>query len=212
MVPNGGNVMGRKLLAGILGGFAFFAWSFVAHMLLPLGEAGVKEMPNDQAVMASMKANLPERGLYLFPGSGLSANASRSERNAAMEQQFQKIATGPSGLLMYHPAREVSFPRMLATELLTNIVQVLLAVLLLAQTSLWSFAARWWFITLAGILAAIITNVSYLNWYGFPTRYMLGYTFTILFGFFFPGLVAAAIVNPGAGMPPPQGANPQPKP
>ncbi len=199
--------MGRKLLAGILGGFAFFAWSFVAHMLLPLGEAGVKEMPNDQAVMASMKANLPGRGLYLFPGSGLPANASRSERNAAIEQQFQKIATGPSGLLMYHPAREVSFPRSLATELLTNIIQMLLAVYLLAQTSLWTFAGRWWFLTVAGILAAISTNVSYWNWYGFPTRYTLGYTSTILMGFAFAGLVAAAIVKPGAGMPAAKGAS-----
>src|SRR5260370_9790750 len=102
MVPNGGNVMGRKLLAGILGGFAFFAWSFVAHMLLPLGEAGVKEMPNDQAVMASMKANLPERGLYLFPGSGLWPNPNRSERNAAMAHQFQKTATAPPGRLLSH--------------------------------------------------------------------------------------------------------------
>src|SRR5260370_9856535 len=108
MVPNGGNVMGRKLLAGILGGFAFFAWSFVAHMLLPLGEAGVKEMPNDQAVMASMKANLPERGLYLLPCSGLSANASRSKRNAAMGPQCEQNATGPPGSWLYHPARECS--------------------------------------------------------------------------------------------------------
>jgi hypothetical protein len=193
--------MGRKILAGILGGIVFFAWSSLAHMLLPLGEAGVKEMPNDQAIMASMKANLPERGLYVFPGSGLPANASRSARNAAMEQQFQKVATGPSGLLMYHPAREFSFPRALATELLTNIIQVLLAVFLLGHTSLSSFASRWWFVTVAGILAAISTNISYWNWYGFPTTYMLGYTFTIAMGFVFAGLVAAAIVKPGAGMP-----------
>ncbi len=199
--------MGRKVLAAILGGLTFFAWSFVAHMLLPLGEAGVKEMPNDQAVMASMKANLPERGLYHFPGSGLPANASRSERSAAMEQQFQKIATGPSGLLMYHPTREISFPRSLATELLTNILQVLLAVVLLGYTSLSSFAGRWWFVTVAGILAAISTNVSYWNWYGFPTTYTLGYTFTILMGFVCAGLVAAAIVKPGAGMPAAKGAS-----
>src|SRR5437899_2949659 len=143
--------MGRKLLAGILGGLAFFAWSAVAHMLLPLGEAGVKEMPNDQTIMASMKANLPQRGLYLFPSSGLPATASRSEINAAMQQQFQKYATGPSGLLMYHPARDISFPRMLMTELFTNILQLLIAVVLLGYTTVRSFAGRWWFVTVAGI-------------------------------------------------------------
>lgn len=193
--------MGRKLLAGILGGIGFFAWSGLAHMVLPLGETGVRELPNEQAITTVMKSNLPERGLYLFPGTGLPANATQAQKSAAMNQQFEKTATGPSGLLMYHPMRPVSFGQMLMTELGTNIVQLLLAVFLLGQTSLASFGARWGFITMAGILAAISTNVSYWNWYGFPGNYTLAYTFTIAVGFVVAGLVAAAIVKPGAGMP-----------
>jgi hypothetical protein len=192
--------MGRKLLAGILGGLAFFAWSGLAHMVLPLGETGVREIPNEQPVVAAMQSSIPERGLYIFPGTGLPANATRAEKGAAMEKSFQKSATGPSGLLMYHPARPVSFGQMLMTECATNIVQLLLAVFLLGQTSLAGFGARWGFITVAGILAAISTNVSYWNWYGFPGNYTLAYTFTIAVGFFVAGLVAAAIMKPGAGM------------
>jgi hypothetical protein len=52
----------------------------------------------------------------------------------------------------------------------------------------------------AGILSAISTNVSYWNWYGFPVNYTLAYSFTIAVGFIVAGLVAAAIVKPGAGM------------
>ncbi len=193
--------MGRKLLAGILGGVAFFAWSSLAHMLLPLGETGVREIPNEQGLVALMKTSIPERGLYMFPGTGLPADASRAQKGEAMKESFQKIATGPSGLLMYHPARPVSFPRLLLIELGTNILQLLLAVFLLGQASLTSFGARWWFVTTAGILAAISTNVSYWNWYGFPGLYTLVYMFTVLMGFVFAGLVAAAIVKPGAGMP-----------
>jgi len=193
--------MGRKLLAGILGGIAFFAWSGLAHMVLPLGETGVRELPNEQPVVAAMQSSIQERGLYLFPGTGLPANATRAQKSAAMEQQFQKTATGPSGLLMYHPARPVSFGQMLMIECATNIVQLLLAVFLLGQTSLAGFGARWGFITVAGILAAISTNVSYWNWYGFPTNYTLAYSFTIAVGFLVAGLVAAAIMKPGAGMP-----------
>src|SRR5215471_21539642 len=106
MVPTGG-LMGRKLLAGILGGVTFWVWAFVAHMLLPLGETGVREIPDEQALLASMKTSLPERGLYMFPGTGLPADASRAQKSEAMNANFQKIATGPSGLLMYHPARPV---------------------------------------------------------------------------------------------------------
>jgi hypothetical protein len=114
-----------------------------------------------------------------------------------MEARMHKVETGPSGLLAYHPALNFSFGRELGVELGTNIVQVLLAVILLGQTSLVSFVARWRFITIAGVLAGLSTNISYWNWYGFPGSYTLAYVCTIAMGFVFAGLVAAAIVKPG---------------
>jgi hypothetical protein len=190
--------MGKKLLAGVLGGIVFFFWSFLAHDFLPLGKAGFKEIPNEQAVLTAMKAAIPDHGLYLLPGLGLSPEATRAQQNAAMEARMHKVETGPSGILVYHPSLDFSFGRALATELGTNILQVLLAIFLLGHTSLTSFAARWRFITVAGILAAISTNVSYWNWYGFPGSYTLAYICTVAVGFVLAGLVAAAMVKPGA--------------
>src|SRR5215813_8956477 len=192
----------RKLLAGILGGIAFFAWSFIAHVFTGLGETGVQEIPNEQAVTAAMKANIPADGLYLFPGYGLPATAGHSEKMAAMKAMADKHYAGAGGVLIYHPAQSVELkPSQLLTELGTNILQVLLAVFLLGQTSAASFGARWRFITIAGLLAAISTNVSYWNWFGFPGNYTLAYISIIFIGFVCAGLVAAAIVKPGAGMP-----------
>jgi hypothetical protein len=188
--------MGKKLLAAVLGGLAFFLWSYVAHDVLPLGKAGIKEIPNEQAVLNSMKANMPQDGLYLLPGLGLPENATRAQQAAAMEARMHKVETGPSGFLAYHPSLQFSFGKALVVELGTNIFQVLLAVILLGQTSLVSFAARWRFITIAGVLAAISTNISYWNWYGFPGNYTLAYICTVAMGFVFAGLVAAAIVKP----------------
>ena len=188
--------MGKKLLAGVLGGLAFFFWSYVAHDLLPLGKAGIKEIPNEQAVLSAMKSNMPENGLYLLPGLGLPENATRAQQAAAMEARMHKVETGPSGFLAYHPSLQFSFGKSLGVELGTNILQVLLAVILLGQTSLVSFGARWRFIAVAGILAGISTNVSYWNWYGFPGTYTLAYICTVAIGFVFAGLVAAAIVKP----------------
>ena len=190
--------MGKKLLAAVLGGVAFFLWSFVAHDVLPLGKAGIKEIPNEQAVLTAMKANMPDQGLYFIPGLGLPENATRAQQSAAMEARMHKVETGPSGLLVYHPSLNFSFGKALATELGTNMLQVLLAVILLGQTTLVSFAARWRFITLAGILASVSTNVSYWNWYGFPGVYTVAYILSVAMGFVFAGLVAAAIVKPGA--------------
>lgn len=188
--------MGKTLLAAVLGGVAFFFWSYVAHDVLPLGKAGIKEIPNEQAVLSSMKATMPEDGLYYLPGLGMPENATRAQQSAAMEARMHKVETGPSGFLVYHPSLNFSFGKALAVELGTNILQVFLAVILLGQTSLVSFAARWRFVTLAGVLAAISTNISYWNWYGFPGSYTLAYICTVAMGFVFAGLVAAAILKP----------------
>src|SRR5215472_17387426 len=194
--------MGRKLLAGILGGIAFFAWSSLAHVVLPLGQTGIQEIPNEQAVTSAMKANIPADGLYFFPGTGLPATATRSQKMAAMKDMGPKLNAGPVGILVYHPVGQDALTlRPLLTEFVTNVVQVLLAVVLLGQTSLTSFGARWRFITIAGTLAAISTNISYWTFYGFPGNYTLAYILMIAVGLVCAGLVAAAIVKPGAGMP-----------
>ena len=76
-------------------------------------------------------------------------------------------------------------------EFLTEVLEALLAVILPAQTRLETFGARVAFVTLAGILAALPTNVSYWNWYGFPTNYTASYMFIQFVGFFLVGIVAA---------------------
>lgn len=188
--------MGRKLLAGILGGIAFFAWSSLAHTVLPLGQTGVQEISNEQAVTSAMQANMKDSGLFIFPGPHVPADASRDQKNAAMQKNFEQVKTGPSGFLMYHPSRDVSLGRLLLTELTTNIIQILLAVFLLSHTRITSFGGRWRFVTAAGVLSAISTNISYWNWYGFPGNYTLAYTSTIAMGFVCAGLVVAALMKP----------------
>jgi hypothetical protein len=116
---------------------------------------------------------------------------------AAMKDLAPRIKAGPIGLMVYHPTGyDALSPRQMLTELGTNIVQVLLAVFLLCQTTITSFAGRWRFITVAGVLAAISTNISYWNWYGFPGNYTLAYISVIAMGFVCAGLVAAALVKP----------------
>lgn len=189
--------MGRKILAGILGGIAFFAWSSFAHLATDLGQTGLSELPNEQAVVNDLKANITAPGLYFFPGYGLGPNATHSQKMAAMKDLAPRIKAGPIGLMVYHPTGyDALSPRQMLTELATNIVQVLLAVFLLGQTNITSFAARWRFITVAGVLAAISTNISYWNWYGFPGNYTVAYISVIAMGFVCAGLVAAALVKP----------------
>ena len=71
----------KILLAGILGGIVMFIWTSIAHMALPLGEAGLGEIPNESTVLSAMQSNIGEQtGLYVFPGRGLGKNATRQEK------------------------------------------------------------------------------------------------------------------------------------
>jgi hypothetical protein len=190
-------MMKRVLLAGILGGIAMFVWSSIAHIALPLGRTGIKEIPNEQAVLSGMQAQLGgTSGFYAFPGMGLGPNPTRQEENAAMQQYEQKLAANPSGILIYHPPGAKSLtPGQLMTEFLTEMAEALLLAWLLAHTTLATFASRMGFVTIAALMAAITTNLPYWNWYGFPTSYTTAYISIEFVGYLVAGVVVAAILR-----------------
>jgi hypothetical protein len=187
----------KILLAGVLGGIVMFVWTSIAHMALPLGEAGIREIPNESSVLSAMQSNIGDQtGLYIFPGPGLSKDATREQKNEAMKHMDEKVAANPSGILMYHPpGRPFAFGQWLGVEFATELLQAILIVFLLAQTQIASFAGRLGFTVIAGSLAAITTNVSYWNWYGFPGVYTVSYMCIEIVGFVLVGVVAALILR-----------------
>jgi hypothetical protein len=188
------NTTTRILLAGLLGAIAMFAWTAIAHMALPLGEAGVQNTMDDEALLAALKANVKDKdGLYIYPSMGLGPNATHAEQSKAMEIYPAKLEKNPSGFFIYHPpgSRPMNMGKFLTTEFVTELCEALLVVWLLAQTRIVTFGGRVGFVLAAGIMAAISTNVSYWNWWGFPTVYTASYMFIQVVGFFLVGLVAA---------------------
>src|SRR5664279_2890042 len=76
----------RIILAGVLGAIAMFIWTSIAHMFLPLGHAGVRELPNESAVLAALETNLGDKSsLYLFSGLGVGDNPTREQMNVGMK-------------------------------------------------------------------------------------------------------------------------------
>ena len=95
--------------------------------------------------------------------------------------------------------------RHLSIEFVTELLEAFLVVYLLSLTRLTTFAARVAFVTVAGALAAIATNISYWNWYGFPGVYTAAYMLIQVVGFLCIGLVAAWVLKkqpfaPGSAM------------
>jgi hypothetical protein len=190
--------MMRIFLAGLLGGIAMFIWTSLAHMALPLGETGVREIPNESVVLDAMQTNIgAESGFYFFPGLGVGPNPTHQQKSEAMKHMNESLARHPSGILVYHPtgSRPVQMGKLLSVEFLTEFIEAFLAVFLLAQTRLTGYGARVGFVVVIGIITAISTNVSYWNWYGFPGNYTGAYMLIQFVGFLCVGLVAGLVLK-----------------
>jgi hypothetical protein len=185
--------MKQVLFAGALGALAMFVWASVAHMATPLGTTGIRQLASEQPVLTAVQQQAgAQSGLFMYPSLGEGPNA--------MEEYSQKLATLPSGLLLYHPPGQgrVFSARLLIVEFLTEVIEVTLVVWLLAQARLPRYGSRVLFVSVAGLVAAMATNVPYWNWYGFPSSYTAANIFTEVVGFIAAGLVAARMVSPAA--------------
>ncbi len=187
----------RVVFAALAGGIAMYFWAAVAHMVLPLASIGIGEINHDeQTVLDSLHASLGNSpGMYHFPSIGWRPGDSSSQRDDAMKMYDAKLVSNPSGLLIYNPPGAQSItPQRLIVELLSELIEAALAIWMLAQTQIMSIAGRIGFVTLIGLLAAMVTNISYWNWYGFPASYTVSYMFTEIVGFAIAGAVAAFIL------------------
>jgi hypothetical protein len=183
--------MVRVVIGGIVGGIVVFVWGAIAHMALPLGEMGIRQIPSEEKVVGTMKDAIHEPGFYFFPG--IDRKKSTEEEQKAWEA---KIKQGPSGVLIIHPeGGEAMSPRQLGTELGSNIVAALLAAFVVSQVRS-GYGMRVLVVTLMGLFGFVSLSVSYWNWYGFPTDFTTAEAITEVVGWFLAGLAIAAIVRP----------------
>src|SRR4030095_9182250 len=71
--------MKRILIGGIVAGIIVFIWGAVAHTILPTAKMGIKQIPNEEAVLSAMKASIQEPGFYFFPGMDMSREPTPEE-------------------------------------------------------------------------------------------------------------------------------------
>ena len=86
----------HSALVGQLSLIVMFVWSFVAHMVLPIGSMGMSVTPGEDAVLAAMKANASGPGLYYLPGYEYAQSLAKPmvEQQKAMEAVAEKAKRG----------------------------------------------------------------------------------------------------------------------
>jgi hypothetical protein len=99
----------RIFLAGVLGAVAMFIWTAIAHMALPLGEAGVQNTTNDEALLSELKSTVKNGdGFYIYPSMGLPPDATHAQQSAAMEKYAEKLEKNPIRLFHLSSGRFAS--------------------------------------------------------------------------------------------------------
>ena len=164
----------RIIIAGLLGAVAMFIWATIAH-LSPLATIGVQTMPAEGATLQALHLTLGDQpGLYVFPSPG-------------------KFPDGPSGVLGYQPpGHRGLMPVQLGLEFALEVVESLLAAVALGLTI--GALRRLGVAVVIGLIAAMVTNLSYWNWYGFSLDYSLANALIELIKFVVAGLVITAFL------------------
>jgi hypothetical protein len=181
----------RTLIAGIVGGVVLFVWGSVAHVALPLGEVGFSPLPNEDAVLEAMRANITQPGLYFLPWLG----PEQRTNAAAMQAWAEKAKRGPVAFIVYQAQSEGEIsPAQLGVEFGSNLLVGLIAAMVLGGMS-GGVGSRALMAGLIGLMASLDTFISFWNWYKFPTDYSLAQGFVQVVGFLLMGAAIAAIAK-----------------
>lgn len=188
--------MSKITVGGIIAGVIMFLWSFLAHMVLPVGYMGISTSAGEDAVLAALKANSNGSGLYLMPGNDYFQSLSKSgaEKQAAMKAMTEKAKHTGFAFIVFHPEGGVEIgASTLGLQLLSQIIVcwIFAFALWAAMPRIRSFGMRVWLVTIIGLLPFVGCDFPYWNWYGFPGAYMMGKTMDYGFGAVLAGLFLA---------------------
>ena len=156
----------RIVIAALVGGIAVFGWGAISHMVLPLGEMGLSRLRGEEALVAQIKLSVTEPGFYMFPGMDPDSNKMTLPEQVAWEKKYE---AGPRGVVIFDPTGDKAMgPKMLGTEFASNVLGCLMLAIVLAHIPA-PLGKRVMLATLMGLFAWLMIDVSYWNWYRFPT-------------------------------------------
>ena len=185
--------MNKVLIGGIVGGVVLFIWSALVWTVVPLHKPSLHNIPNEEAVIGALKANMGEKGLYVFP-----AMPDMGAGQTSADAYTQKMKQGPVGVIVFDPqGMDSMMPGQFIVGFLLDLVAALLAAWLLSRsTALASpYVSRVMFCGVLGIFASFISFLPGWNWMGYPMDYTTAMVADTILGWLITGLVIAAIVK-----------------
>lgn len=178
----------RIVITGLIGGAVFFFWGFVAHMLLPIGEMGMKSAANEDSVLAAARDGLPGEGVYFLPGLA----PEKMGDAEAVKAYGEKAKANPYLLIIYQPQGKdmTDMGRQLATQWVSDTLSAFVVAFVLALGA-FGFGKRVLVASAVGLFSWLTISVPYWNWYRFPLDFTLGNLLEQVIGWLLAGAAMA---------------------
>jgi hypothetical protein len=182
----------KKILATFLGALIFFVWSAVVHMNPLTGMMGLSLLnEKEDAVIAALKANVPQPGIYFFPG--IDQAKCTPEQRAAWTAKYK---AGPTGMVLFEPqGGDPMMTSQLVISFCSDLLCAGIAACLLAAT-VGSFACRVWKVAALGLFAWLAISIQQWNWYQFPFAFVALEAINEIIGWLLAGLLMAKMIKP----------------
>lgn len=187
---------GRILLGALLAAVAMFIWGFIYWAALPFGEGSMNTVPNEDAVRSALSQNLPDSGVYYFPGMDKNA----SDKAAAEKSMHDKVQSGPLGLIFYKKdGTEPMAPALLFGGFVHGFIAAILMGILLAMAlpALPLYGQRVVFVLVGGIFASYAVLSGFVNWWYMSLGFAFANGIYIVLSWLFAGLVLAWFISEG---------------
>ncbi|MHC4989395.1 MAG: hypothetical protein ACYTGC_00300, partial [Planctomycetota bacterium] len=149
----------RIVIAGVLGAVILLVWGFVSWTVLPWQHKRGGALPNEAAVVSALRSGVSERGVYFVPGMPRK-RLTETQHEQAEESWEERHREGPLAMVVYNPkGRNPMDPRIFMSGALINFLAVVIACLLLMNTSLHGYLGRVMFVTGLGIFAGTVSDL-----------------------------------------------------
>ena len=184
--------MGKVFIAALVGGLVMFMWEVVAHMVLPLGEMGMRQPTNEDVVLEAARGGLPEAGIYFLPAIA----PEKMKDEAAAKAWSEKSLRSPYAFVVYDPvgrdpgAMGPYLGKQFGSDVLAALVVALVMSLGAVSLGRGALVGAGF-----GAFSTLAVVVPHWNWYRFPTDYLIGQGTTQIVGWALAGLAIALILR-----------------
>lgn len=179
----------RIVTAGLIGGLVMFVWGVLAHMVLPLGEVGMRLPVAENVVLSALPQGLGDQpGVYLVP----SLDPAKMSDQAAVKAYSVKSLASPYAFVVYQPQGTdlAAMGPQIGVQWASDTSAALLLAFVMGLAGL-SFARRLAIAVVAAAFAWLSLLVPYWNWYRFPLDFTVAALIEQAVGWLLAGVAIA---------------------